>query len=68
MTKTTIVIDEDLLEEAIRAAGAHSKKEAVEKGLKLLVREQNRKALRNELGTFDLDLTVEELERLRDER
>lgn len=67
MAKTTIVIDENLLEEAIHAAGAHSKREAVEKGLRLLVREHNRRALRDELGTFDLDLTLEELEQLRNE-
>jgi Arc/MetJ family transcription regulator len=67
MVKTTIFIDEELLEEAIHASRAHSKREAVEKGLSLLVREYNRSALRDELGTFELDLTVKELERLRNE-
>ncbi|MCX5814383.1 MAG: type II toxin-antitoxin system VapB family antitoxin [Proteobacteria bacterium] len=67
MFKTTVVLDEDLLKEAVEVTGARSKKEAIEKGLKLLVREHNKAALRDELGTFDLDLTPKELERLRDE-
>jgi Arc/MetJ family transcription regulator len=65
MGKTTIQIDESLLEEAIKAIGARTKKEAIEAGLKVLVQRQNREALRKELGTFDIELTLEELERLR---
>jgi Arc/MetJ family transcription regulator len=53
------------LEEAIKATGAKTKKEAIEAGLKYLVQRKNREALRQELGTFDIDLTFEELERLR---
>lgn len=65
MKKTTVVIDEKLLEDAIEAIGARSKKEAIEAGLRALVREYNREALRKELGTFEIDLTLDELERLR---
>lgn len=67
MSKTTVVIDEDLIKEAMQASGARSKKEAIEKGLRLLVKGRNREALRKELGTFDLELTLDELEQLRDE-
>ncbi|MDL1969853.1 MAG: type II toxin-antitoxin system VapB family antitoxin [Candidatus Desulfofervidaceae bacterium] len=66
MKRTTIVINEELLEEAIKVTGARSKREAIEKGLRLLVRWYNKEALRKELGTFEIDLTLEELERLRD--
>jgi Arc/MetJ family transcription regulator len=66
MRKTTVVLDERLLQSAVEAIGARSKKEAIEAGLKALVRRKNREALRRELGTFDLDLTSDELERLRD--
>jgi len=66
MKKTTVMIDENLLKEAMEAAGARSKKEAIEKGLRFLVRWHNREALRKELGTFEIDLTLEELEGLRD--
>jgi len=65
--KTTVVIDEDLLREAMEAAGVKTKREAIEAGLRELVRRKNLEALRKELGTFELDLTPEELERLRSE-
>ena len=65
MGKTTVQIDEALLSQAIRAIGAKTKKEAIEAGLKYLVQRRNREALRKELGTFDLNLTLDELERLR---
>jgi len=65
MGKTTVFIDEELLKAAAEAIGARTKKEVIEAGLLSLVRRHNREQLRNELGTFDIDLTVEELERLR---
>ena len=66
--KTTVVIDDELLEEAMKAAKAKTKKEAIETGLRELVRRKNLEALRKELGTFDLELSLEELERLRSDR
>ena len=65
MRKTTVLIDENLLAEAIETTGARTKKEAIEAGLRSLIQQHNRKALRKELGTFDIDLTIDELERLR---
>ena len=65
MRKTTVMIDENLLEEATQAIGAQTKKEAIEAGLRSLIQQHNREALRKDLGTFDIDLTLEELERLR---
>jgi Arc/MetJ family transcription regulator len=67
MAKTTVVIDDKLLDEAMRASGAKSKKEVITTGLKELIRIKNVEALRQELGTFDLALSLEELEKLRDE-
>ena len=66
MRKTTVVIDEKLLEEAVRASGVKTKREAIEAGLRELVRSVGRQALRGELGTYDLDLSLKELRRLRD--
>jgi len=66
MRKTTVLIDEELLKDAIEAIGARFKKEAIEAGLRTLVRQRNREALRKELGTFEIELTLNELERLRD--
>jgi len=65
--KTTVCIDQDLLSRAVKSSGARSKKEAIEKGLRLLVSERTRQAFRRDLGTFDLELTLPELERLRGE-
>ena len=63
--KTTVVIDDDLLDEAMRASGAKTKREAIEAGLQELVRRQNLQLLREELGTYDIGLSVEELEKRR---
>jgi len=66
MGKTTVFIDDILLENAIKAVKAKSKKEAIEKGLKELVHKKNIQTLRSELGTYDLDLTLEKLDRSRE--
>ena len=65
MKKTTVLIDENLLEKAVLAIGARTKKEAIEAGLRSLVERRNRELLRQELGSFDMDLSLNELERLR---
>ena len=65
MKKTTVLIDEQLLQAAMNAIGVKTKKEAIRVGLETLVRSHQRESLQKELGTFDLDLSLEELERLR---
>jgi Arc/MetJ family transcription regulator len=65
MRKTTVLIDEKLLANAIQAIGAHTKKEAIETGLKYLVKNRNQNLLRKELGTYDIDLSLEGLKDLR---
>ena len=67
MGKTTVFIDDMLLENAIKVTKSKSKKEAIEKGLKELVHKKNIEALRSELGTYDIDLTLEKLDELRKE-
>lgn len=66
--KITVIIDAELLDQAMKATGAKTKREAIERGLKELVRKRNTAALREELGTFDLNLTLEELEWLRNDQ
>lgn len=63
--RTTVEIDEQLLESAVKISGAKSKKMAIENGLRELIRSINKEKLREELGTFDLDLTAEDLDALR---
>ncbi len=41
MKKTTVMIDEDLLEQAVQAIGARSKREAIIVGLQTLVKRKN---------------------------
>jgi len=65
MGKTTVVIDDELLKAAIEITKAKSKREVIEKGLNELVHKKNIEALRKELGTFDLDLTLEKLNEIR---
>lgn len=65
MGRTTLVLEEGLLLEAMRLAGARTKREAVERALREFIRTRQRERLVEELGTFDLDLTPEELARLR---
>ena len=71
MSRTTLDIDGELLAKAMEASGAKTKTEAVELALRELVRQRQLKLLREELGTFDLDLDLEKLQRdrrARDER
>ena len=66
MGKTTVIIDEKLLRHAMETIGAKTKKQVIEAGLRELIRNNEREALRRELGTYDLDLDLETLQRLRD--
>lgn len=65
MGKTTVLIDEKLLRNAMESIGAKTKKQAIEAGLRQLIHRKEREALRKELGTYDLDLDLETLGRLR---
>ncbi len=65
MGRTTLDINEGLLGDAMRLSGARTKTEAIELALRELVRRRERELLRKELGSFDLDLDLEELRRLR---
>jgi len=65
MSKTTVFVDEALIEEALKAANLRTKREVIELGLRELVRKKKRELLRQELGTFDIDLSLDELKRRR---
>ncbi len=65
MHKTTVEIDEKLLEQAMQISGAKTKKKAIEYGLRELIKSINRDLFKKELGTFDIDLTAEDLEKMR---
>ncbi len=65
MGRTTLEIDDALLETAMTVSGAKTKTEAIDLALREFIRSRERGLLRRELGSFDLDLDLEELRRLR---
>jgi Arc/MetJ family transcription regulator len=68
MGKTTVFIDDTLINNALKVSNLKTKKEVIEAGLRELVRKRNRELLRQELGSFDIDLSLEELKKRRAER
>jgi len=67
MAKTAVIIDDELLDEAMKVSGARTKRLVIAAGLKELIHKKNLEAFRQELGTFDLALSLEELQKLRNE-
>jgi Arc/MetJ family transcription regulator len=65
MNKITVEIDEKLLEKAMKLSGAKTKKVVIEYGLRELIKSINRDLFKKELGTFDLDLSFKDLDRMR---
>lgn len=57
--RTNIVIDDELMEEALRVSRLKTKKDAVEEGLRLLVQRKKQESIRNLKGKLkwsgDLD-------------
>jgi len=68
MGKTTVFINDSLINEALKVSNLKTKKEVIEAALRELVRKRNRELLRKELGSFDIDLSLEELKKRRSER
>ncbi len=67
MSKTTVFIDDILIKDALKVTNLKTKKDVIEAGLRELVRKRNRQLLRQELGSFDIDLSLEELKKRRTE-
>jgi Arc/MetJ family transcription regulator len=66
--RTTLDIDAKILEEALQSTGASSKKKAVEIALREYIRFKRRQDLISRIGKWkDFDLTLEDLEKLRNE-
>ncbi len=66
MGRTTLEIDEALIQAAMELSGAKTKTEAIEFALREFIRGHERELLRLELGSFDIDLGLKELRRLRE--
>ena len=65
--RTTIDINEKLVEKVKNILGLKTKKDAVEYSLEFLIREKQRERLRKKIGQTDLNLTLDELEKIREE-
>jgi Arc/MetJ family transcription regulator len=65
MRKTSVLVDETLIKNALKATHMKSKKEVIEAGLQELIKKKNRNLLREELGSFEIELSLEELKKLR---
>lgn len=59
--RTNIVIDDKLMSDALKATGLRTKKEAVEEGLKLLVKRNKQQAIRKLRGKLHWEGDLEEL-------
>ena len=63
--KTTLEVDEVLLNKAKKILGAGTIRETVEKSLQAVVRQQALNELADSLGTMQFDLTVTDLRKQR---
>lgn len=59
--RTNIVIDDNLMEAALKASGYTTKKEAVEQGLKLLVLRSQQQEIRKLRGRVKWEGNLEEM-------
>jgi Arc/MetJ family transcription regulator len=59
--RTNIVIDDDLMTDAIKATGLSTKKEGVELGLKLLVKRNKQQAIRALRGKLQWEGDLDEM-------
>lgn len=59
--RTNIVIDDKLMAEALKASGLRTKREAVEQGLRLLVRHEQQQAIRKLRGQLQWDDDLDEM-------
>jgi Arc/MetJ family transcription regulator len=59
--RTNIVIDDKLMSDALKATGLTTKKEAVEEGLRLLVKRNKQQAIRKLRGKLHWEGDLEEM-------
>jgi Arc/MetJ family transcription regulator len=59
--RTNVVINDDLMESALRASGIKTKKGAIEEGLKLLVQMKNQEKIKGFRGKLKWTASLEEM-------
>ena len=59
--RTNIVIDDELMADALKATGLSTKREAVEEGLRLLVRQNQQQGIRKLRGKLKWEGDLDEM-------
>jgi len=59
--RNNIVIDDELMNKAIKASGLVTKKDVVEKGLKLIIQRSNQQAIRDLRGKLKWEGDLDEM-------
>lgn len=59
--RTNIVMDDDLMAQALKAAGVKTKKEVVEQGLKLLIKRSKQQSIRSLRGKLSWEDDLDEM-------
>ena len=59
--RTNVVIDDNLMDEALRVSHLKTKKDAVEEGLKLLVQRKRQENIKNLRGKLKWESNLEEM-------
>lgn len=67
VARTTVDIDEELLEKALAISAERTKKGVIEESLREYIRRRAIEELRSMIGNFELGLTHEELSRMRED-
>jgi len=67
VARTTVNIDDELMEEALTVSDVSTKRGVIEEALREFVRARRIESLRRRLGNFELGLSYEELRRMRED-
>lgn len=59
--RTNVVIDDNLMESALQASGKKTKKDAIEEGLKMLVKFKNQEKIKDLRGKLKWTGSLEEM-------
>jgi len=59
--RTNVVVDDDLMESALKVSGLKTKKDAIEEGLKLLVQLKTQKEIRRFRGKLEWSGDLDEM-------
>ena len=65
MMRTNIEIDDDLMADALRLTGLRTKREAVDQALRLMVRLERQRSVRELYGKLDWEGDLDEMRRSR---